>query len=206
MHPSVPAPSVAELLAYARANPGKLNYATGNSTSILATAQLKLRERLDIMEIPYKGDAPATTDIVAGRVQLMFGTPGTALPFVKEGRLRALATLLPNRSPLLPEVPTMAEAGLQGLSIVPWAGLFGPAMMPKDVVDRLAREMAVVLARSDVREQLDRYAFEARSSTPEELAAFLSGTARCLESNGSRRRDRAGVATRDSWVPPGVNS
>ena len=174
VHPSVPAQSVNELLAYARANPGKLNYATGNSTSILATAQLKLRERLDIMEIPYKGDAPATTDIVAGRVQLMFGTPGTALPFVKEGRLRALATLLANRSPLLPEVPTMAEAGLQGLSIVPWAGLFGPAMMPKDVVDRLAREMATVLARSDVREQLDRYAFEARSSTPEELAAFLT--------------------------------
>ena len=174
VHPSVPAQSPVELFDYARANPGKLNYATGNSTSILASAQLKLRERLDIMEIPYKGDAPATTDLVAGRVQLMFGTPGTALAFVKEGRLRALATMLPNRSPLLPEVPTMAEAGLQEFSIVPWAGLFGPAMMPKDVVDRLAREMAAVLARSDVREQLDRYAFEARSSTPEELAAFLA--------------------------------
>jgi hypothetical protein len=85
VHPSVPAPSLAELLAYARANPGKLNYATGNSTSILATAQLKLRERIDIMEIPYKGDAPATTDLVAGRVQLMFATPGTGIG-VREGR------------------------------------------------------------------------------------------------------------------------
>jgi len=173
VHPSVPAQSVAELLAYARANPGKLNYATGNSTSILATAQLKLLEHLDMVEIPYKGDAPATSDLVAGRVQLMFATPGTAVPFVKDGRLRALATLLPTRSSLLPDVPTMVEAGLLQISIVPWGGLFGPAKMPKEVVDRLASAMAGVLAQPEVREQLDRYAFEGRSSTPEELAALL---------------------------------
>jgi tripartite-type tricarboxylate transporter receptor subunit TctC len=173
VHPDVPAQSVAELLVYARANPGKLNYATGNSTSILATAQLKLLEHLDMVEIPYKGDAPATSDLVAGRVQLMFATPGTAVPFVKDGKLRALATLLPTRSSLLPDVPTMVEAGLPQISIVPWGGLFGPAKMPKEVVDRLASEMAVVLARPEVREQLDRYAFDARSSTPEELAALL---------------------------------
>jgi len=173
VHPGVPAQSVAELLAYARANPGKLNYATGNSTSILATAQLKLLEHLDMVEIPYKGDAPATSDLVAGRVQLMFATPGTAVPFVKDGRLRALATLLPNRSSLLPDVPTMVEAGLPQISIVPWGGLFGPAKMPKEVVDRLASAMAGVLAQPEVREQLDRYAFEGRSSTPDELAALL---------------------------------
>jgi tripartite-type tricarboxylate transporter receptor subunit TctC len=173
VHPSVPAQSVAELLAYARANPGKLNYATGNSTSLLATAQLKLLEHLDMVEIPYKGDAPATSDLVAGRVQLMFATPGTAVPFVKEGKLRALATLLPNRSSLLPDVPTIVEAGLPQISIMPWAGLFGPAKMPKDVVDRLAADMAIVLARAEVREQLDRYAFDGRSSTPEELATLL---------------------------------
>ena len=173
VHPSVPAQSVAELLAYARANPGKLNYATGNSTSILATAQLKLLEHLDMVEIPYKGDAPATSDLVAGRVQLMFATPGTAVPFVKDGKLRALATLLPSRSSLLPDVPTMVEAGLPQISIVPWGGLFGPAKMPKEVVDRLASAMAGVLAQPEVREQLDRYAFEGRSSTPEELAVLL---------------------------------
>src|SRR5438132_961109 len=84
-----PAESVAELLVYARANPGKLNYATGNSTSLLATARLKMLERIDMVEVPYKGDAPATLDLVAGRVQLMIATPGTAAAFVKEGKLRA---------------------------------------------------------------------------------------------------------------------
>jgi tripartite-type tricarboxylate transporter receptor subunit TctC len=173
VHPDVPAQTVAELLAYARANPGKLNYATGNSTSLLATAQLKSLEHLDIVEIPYKGDAPATTDLVAGHVQLMFATAGTAVPFVKDGKLRALATLLPSRSSLLPDVPTLAEAGLPLISILPWAGLFGPAKMPKEIVDRLATEMAAVLARPDVREQLDRYAFAGQSSTPAELATLL---------------------------------
>jgi tripartite-type tricarboxylate transporter receptor subunit TctC len=171
--PTVPAQSLRELIDYARANPGKLNYATGNSTSVIASARLKLQERIDMVEIPYKGDAPATADLVAGRVQLMIATPGTAAAFVKEGRLRAFATLSPKRSPLLPDVPTAAEAGMPGLPITPWAALFGPAKLPKDIVDRLAREIAVIAARPDVREQLERHAFDARSSTPEEMAAYL---------------------------------
>jgi len=170
---SVPARTLPELLDYVRAHPGQLSYGTGNSISILASEQLKRIERLDMVQVPYKGDAPATLDLVAGRVQLMFATPGTALPFVKEGRLRALATLLPSRSPLLPEVPTMTEAGLLKHAITPWAGLFGPAKLPKEVVDRLARETAAVLARPEVLAQLDRYAFAGASSTPEEMAAFL---------------------------------
>jgi len=173
LHPGVPAKTLAELLDYVRANPGKLNYATGNSTSVLASARLKTQERLEMVEIPYKGDAPATADLVAGRVHLMIATPGTAVPFVKEGRLRALATLSAVRSPLLPDVPTSAEAGMPPLAIMPWAGLFGPAKMPKDIVERLAKETAVVIARPEVRERLERYAFDAKSSTPEELALFL---------------------------------
>lgn len=173
VHKDVPAKTVPELLAYVRANPGKLNYGTGNSTSIIATAQLAQLEKLDMVHVPYKGDAPLTIDLVAGRVQMVFATPGSALPHAKEGRLRALATLLPKRSALIPEAPTMAEAGLTKLSITPWAGLFGPAKLPREVVDRLAREMKAVMARADVREQLGRYAFEGESSTPEELAAFL---------------------------------
>jgi tripartite-type tricarboxylate transporter receptor subunit TctC len=125
------------------------------------------------VHVPYKGDGPLTIDLLGGRVQMAFATPGTALPQVKDGRLRALATMLPNRSPLLPEVPTTAEAGLTGVSIAAWGALFGPAKMPREVVDRLGREMAVVLKRPDVREGLDRIAFEARSSTPEELTAFV---------------------------------
>ncbi len=170
---AVPAQSLRELIDYARANPGKLNYATGNSTSVLASARLKAQEHIEMVEIPYKGDAPATADLVAGRVQLMIATPGTAVPFVKEGRLRALVTLAPSRSPLLPDVPTNAEAGMSPLAITPWAALFGPAKLPKEIVDRLAREVAALVVRPDVREQLDRYAFDARSSSPEELGIYL---------------------------------
>jgi tripartite-type tricarboxylate transporter receptor subunit TctC len=172
-NPEVPAQTLRELVDYARANPGRLNYATGNSTSMLASARLKAQEKIDVIEIPYKGDAPATADLVAGRVQFMIATPGTAVPFVKEGRLRALVTLAPRRSPLMPDVPTNAEAGMPPLAITPWAGLFGPAKLPREVADRLAREMAAIAARPDVREQLERYAFDARASTPDEMGAYL---------------------------------
>lgn len=173
VHESLPAKNVAEFLAHVRANPGKVNYASGNGTSILTTAQMAAAEKLDMAHIPYKGDAPATADLIAGRVQVMIGTPGSALPQVASGRLRVLATLLPNRSPLAPDAPTVTEAGLKGMTIDPWAGLFGPAGMPKEVVDRIAREMKVVAARPDVREALDRIAFQLQASTPEELGAFM---------------------------------
>jgi tripartite-type tricarboxylate transporter receptor subunit TctC len=172
-NPDVPAQTLRELVDYARANPGKLNYATGNSTSMLASARLKVQEKIDAVEIPYKGDAPATADLVAGRVQFMIATPGTAAAFVKEGKLRALATLAPGRSPLLPDVPTSAEAGMPPLAITPWAGLFGPAKLPREVADRLVREMAVIAAKPDVREQLERHAFDARASTPDQMSAYL---------------------------------
>lgn len=172
-HPSVPAKNMAELLAHIRANPGKLNYGSGNSTSMLSTAQLVLQEKLDVVHIPYKGDGPLSVDLLGGRVQFAIATPGTAAPQVKEGKLRVLATLLPNRSPLLPEAPTMAEAGLRGLSITPWGGVFGPANMPKDIVARLSREIGAVLKRPQVREAFEKLAFEPKSSTPEELTAFV---------------------------------
>jgi tripartite-type tricarboxylate transporter receptor subunit TctC len=171
-HESVPAKSVAELIDYIRRNPGKLNYGTGNSTSMLTTAQLKMMERLDILHIPYKGDAPATADLVAGRVHVLIATPGSVLPHVKEGRVRALATLLPTRSPLMPEVPTMTEIGQKGISVQPFAAIYGPAKLPREVVDRLARAVAAVMARPEVKEGVGRHAFEAQSSTPEELADF----------------------------------
>lgn len=168
----LPAHSVAELLAYIRANPGKVNYGTATGTAIMATAQLAQLAKLEMVHVPYKGDAPLMTDALAGRLQLMFGAGGPAIPHVRSGKLRALATLLPNRSPLLPEVPTMAQAGIK-LSITPWAGLFGPAGLPHDVVDRLGREVAKVLARPDVGEQLGGLAFDPQASTPDELRAFV---------------------------------
>ena len=172
-HPSVPANTMAELLAHIRANPGKLNYGSGNSTSMLATAQLALQEKIDVLHIPYTGDGPLSVDLLGGRVHFAIATPGTAAPQVKEGKLRVLATLLPSRSPLLPQAPTMAEAGLRDLSITPWGGVFGPANMPRDIVARVARELGVVLKRPDVRTAFEKLAFEPKSSTPEKLAAFV---------------------------------
>jgi len=171
-HPSVPAHNMAELLAYIRANPGKLNYASGNSTAMLSTAQLVQREKLDVVHIPYKGDGPLSIDLLGGRVQFAIATPGAAAPQVKEGKLRVLATLLPSRSALLPQAPTMAESGLAGLSITPWGGIFGPKGMPRDIADRLSRELIALLKRPEVREAFGILAFEPRGSTPEELAAF----------------------------------
>lgn len=173
VHESVPAMTVPEFLAYVHANPGKLNYASGNSTSILTTAQLALAEKLDMLHVPYKGDAPATLDLIAGRVQMMIATPGSAMQQVAEGRLRVLAVHLRNRSPLAPEAPTAVEAGLRGLTITPWAGLFGPAGLPREVTERVAREMRTVAANPEIKAALARLAFEAQASTPEELAAFL---------------------------------
>ncbi len=172
-HPSVPAKSVAELIAHARANPGKLNYGSGNSTAQLFGAQLAQLEKLDMLHVPYKGDGPLVIDLLAGRVHMAFATPGTAAPQVKEGKLRALAAMFPSRSSLLPEVPTAAEAGLGKMSLTPWGGIFGPKGMPREAVERLARELAVVLKRQDVRESLGKLAFEPQSSTPEELTAIL---------------------------------
>jgi tripartite-type tricarboxylate transporter receptor subunit TctC len=171
-HPSVPATNMKELFAYLRANPGKLNYGSGNSTSIVSTAQLLQREKLDVVHVPYKGDGPLMVDLLGGRVHFAIATPGTAAPQVREGKLRALATLLPSRSPLLPDAPTMAEAGLKELSVTPWGGLFGPKGLPRDIADRVSRELQAVLKRPEVREAFGKLAFEPRGSTPEQLAAY----------------------------------
>ena len=172
-HPSVPAKNVSELIAYAKANPGKLNYGSGNSTSQLFGAQLKQITGIDIVHIPYKGDAPLTIDLVGGRVHLAFATPGSAAPQVKEGKLHALAAMFPSRSQLLPEVPTAAEAGLGKMSLTPWGGVFGPKGMPRPIVERINKELAVVLKRDDVRASFGKLAFEPKSSSPEELSAIL---------------------------------
>jgi tripartite-type tricarboxylate transporter receptor subunit TctC len=171
-HPSVPATNIKELIAHIRANPGKLNYGSGNSTSIVSTAQLMQNEKLDVVHIPYKGDGPLFVDLLGGRVQFAIATPASAAPQVKEGKLRALATLLPSRNALLPDAPTMEESGLKGLTVTPWGGVFGPKGMPRDITDRVSRELIALLKRPEVKEAFGRLAFEPRGSTPEELAAF----------------------------------
>jgi tripartite-type tricarboxylate transporter receptor subunit TctC len=173
-HASLPVYTIGDLVGYARANPGKLNYGTGNATSILATAQFAAQQKLDMVHIPYKGDGPLSLDLIAGRVNVSIATPGLAVQHVKDGKLRVLATLLPTRNALLPEAPTLPEAGLAPVPITPWGGLFGPAKLPREIVDRLTRDMAVVLAKPEVREAFGKLAFEPRSSTPQELSAFVA--------------------------------
>jgi tripartite-type tricarboxylate transporter receptor subunit TctC len=172
-HPSVPATSVAELVAHARANPGKLNYGTGNSTSQLLGAQLNYLQKIDVVHVPYKGDGPLSVDLLGGRVQMAFATPGAAVPHVKEGRLRCLAAMFPNRSPLMPDCPTAEEAGLGQMNLRPWGGIFGPVNLPKEVVERVGAALAKVLVRQEVIDGLGKIAFQPKSSSPEELSGFL---------------------------------
>ena len=173
VHPDVPAKSLEELIAYARANPGKLNYATGNTTGIVSTAFFAAQAQIRMVHVPYKGEPQALTDLVAGRVQVMFCSSGTSVPMIREGRLRALVTTLPRRSHLLPEVPTIAEAGMPQFSITSWAGLFGPAKMPREVVERLNREFVAAMGRADVQAAMEKQAFALSPSSPERLADLV---------------------------------
>jgi tripartite-type tricarboxylate transporter receptor subunit TctC len=173
VHPSVPARTLAELIAYARANPGKINYATGNTSSIVLTGTFVALNNLNLVHVPYKTEPPAIPDVLQGQVQMIISSYATVAPHIRDGKLRALATTLDRRSPLLPEVPTIVETGMPKFPIVSWAGLFGPAKLPRDVVERLNREVNAVLARPEVRESLAKAAFDPAGSTPEELAAFV---------------------------------
>jgi len=173
VHPGVPAKNFAELIAYAKANPGKLNYATGNTTGIVSFAQINSLAGIEMVHVPYKGEPAGITDLVAGRVQLMLATPTTGLAHVKEGKLRAFVTTLSRRSPLLPEVPTIAEAGMPQFSITSWAALFGPAKLPREIVERLNREFGAAMARAEVQAAMEKQAFALTPSTPEQLAHFV---------------------------------
>ena len=173
VHPSVPAKTLTELIDHARTNPGKLNYATGNTTGIVSTAYFASLAGIQMVHVPYKGEPQAVTDLVAGRVQLMFCSSGTSIAHIRDGRLRPLVTTLGKRSHMLPEVPTIAEAGMPQFSITSWAGLFGPAKMPRPVVERLNREFAAAMGRADVQAAMEKQAFALSPSTPERLAELV---------------------------------
>lgn len=168
-HPSVPGTTLREFIDYARANPGKLNYGTGNPLSILYNVQLMQATGIDMHHIPYKGEGPLMPDIVAGRVHSSFLSQGAAIGLAKEGKLRALAVLLKERTPLMPDVPTIDEAGVPQVTVRQWAGVFGPPGMPREIVQRLNAEVNAALKRPDVIERLRSYGYSAEGSTPERL-------------------------------------
>jgi tripartite-type tricarboxylate transporter receptor subunit TctC len=169
VHPAVPAKTLKEFVEHARANPGKLNYGTGNPLSILYNVQLMSATGISMLHVPYKGEGPLNPDILAGRVQSSFLSTGTAVSFAKDGRLRPLAVLLEKRSPLLPDVPTIAEAGVPQVTVRQWAGIYGPPKMPREIVERLNKEVNAALKRPDVLEKLQSYGYAAEGSTPERL-------------------------------------
>ncbi|MFN0162985.1 MAG: Bug family tripartite tricarboxylate transporter substrate binding protein [Burkholderiales bacterium] len=168
-----PFKTLPEMIAHAKANPGKLNYATGNTTGIVSFAQMNALAGTSMTHVPYKGEPAAVIDLVANRVQVMFATITTGGAHTREGRLKALVTTLPSRSPAMPDVPTIAEAGMPQFSMVSWAALFAPAGTPRDVITRLNREFVVAMQRPEVIAGAEKQAFFLRSSTPEQLGAFV---------------------------------
>jgi tripartite-type tricarboxylate transporter receptor subunit TctC len=171
--PSLPVQNAAELLAYARNNPGKLNYGSYSGVTNLMFTRIKSEAKVDMNLIPYKGEGPTITDILGGHVQLTYATPTSTLPHIRDGKLKPLAVLLPARSSLLPQVPTVAEAGLPTLTAGTWAALYGPAKLPPEIANRMSRELNAAMARPDVRDRIEKQGFDLSGSTPAELGSFM---------------------------------
>lgn len=174
-NPAFPGKSVTEVIAQARAKPGQLNYASsGNGQSTHLSAELfNSMAGVKLNHVPYKGSAPALTDVIAGQVPLMFDTMLSAMPFVKAGKLKAIAVTSPQRSPVAPDVPTVAESGLPGYEVFAWNGLFAPTGTPAAVLVRLGDEMKKTLNLPEVKEKFALQGFAATYTTPEQGAAFV---------------------------------
>lgn len=173
INPEIPANSVSELVALAKKEPGKYSYASGSSSAIVSGATFATLAGLDLLHVPYKSSPPALTDVIAGRVSMMFVDVPTGLPHVNGKALKALAVTTIRRSALLPDLPTMDEAGVKGFDITSWQGYLGPANMPKDIVERLNAEIRKVIERPDIKQQLADRGMEAFSGMPESFDAFL---------------------------------
>ncbi len=176
VNPAVPAKTVRELIDLARAKPGYLNFASGStgSTGHLAGELFNTMAGVKMVHIPYKGAAPATADLLAGQVQLMFDNLASALPNVKAGKLRALAVTTLTRSPAMPDLPTIAESGLPGFDLTTWFGLMVPAGTPPEIVAKLNAEVVRALNATDMRERLEKMGAEPpANNTPEHFAAFI---------------------------------
>src|SRR5581483_2739223 len=193
VHPALPVKSVKEFIAYARANPGKLNYGSGGvgSTPFLAVESLKSVAGFDAVHVPYKGGGPALADLIAGQLAFMIeNVPGT-LPYVKDGKLRALAITSAKRSPLVPELPTMQEAGIAGYEMVGWNGIFVPKGTPADITNKLHGALAKILHAPDVQAQMTKLGADAVGDSREHFAAFVKGES-----------ERWGKIIRDKGIKP----
>jgi tripartite-type tricarboxylate transporter receptor subunit TctC len=177
VNPAFPVHTVKDLIALARAHPGTIDYASaGIGTSNHLTVELlKVMAGIDLVHVPYRGDAPGITDVLAGQVPMMFPTLPVALPYIRSGKLRAVAVSSPKRSTLVPDIPTVAESGgLPEFAVSIWVGILAPAKTPKEIVDKLNAEIRQAVSSDDVRERLKAQGAEPATDTPEEFAAYLA--------------------------------
>jgi len=191
VNPKRPYHSVQELIDYARKNPGRVTYATGNSTGIVAGGTLARRAGIDILHVPYKGTPQALTDLVGGQVDFMFTDLASGLPFVQSGQLRALAVSTAERSGIVPDLPSMREAGVADFDLNSWNGYFGPAGLPPEIVAKLNAAINQIVADPDVRKRLAGLGFDAFSGTPQDFAKFVS-----------EQRDLWGKLIKDAGIQP----
>jgi len=175
VHPSLPARSVKELIALAKARPGEINYATSGSGSnmFIVNHLFKTLTDINMIHVPYKGAGPAAMAVLSGETQMMFSSITPVLQHVRSGRLVALAVTGPNRSPLLPEIPTLAEFGLREVVVATWYALLAPAATPREIHERLNAEVVKLAATPGHRQQLENQGFEPATSSPEQLSAFV---------------------------------
>ena len=175
VHPSLPARSVKELIALARARPGQINYSTSGSSGPqhLAGELFKLMAGVDMTHVPYKGGGPAVVALVGGHVSVQFSTPVSALPHIKSGRLRPLAVTSSTRSPALPELPTIAEAALPGYEAVTWWGILAPARTPRDIVNKIHADVVRVLDMPETKARLATEGVNPSGSSPEQFATMI---------------------------------
>jgi len=173
VNPSLPIHSLAEMVSYAKANPGKLSFASGNTAGIVALATINHWAGTDIVHVPYKTTPPALQDVIAGRVSMMLADFTTASPHVKAGSVRAIAVSRIKRSSLYPELPTIDESGLTGFNLDTWAGFVAPAKTPPAVVTKLNGALRKVIDSPDVQAKFRNVGFEGFSSTPEELGDYI---------------------------------
>ncbi|VTU36585.1 Argininosuccinate lyase [Variovorax sp. PBS-H4] len=176
VNPALPVKNLAELVAYVKAHPGKLTYATGGSGSSphMSMEMFKKAAGLAIVPVHYKGDSAAIADLLGGRVDMMMSSISGQIAQIDAGKMRPIAMSGPTRSPQLPDVPTIAESGYPGFEVLTWFGLVAPAKTPPEVVERLNREMQVVLDQPDVRKQFTKLGFDVMPSSPREFTAYIA--------------------------------
>jgi tripartite-type tricarboxylate transporter receptor subunit TctC len=174
-NPSLPVTSVKELIALAKARPGQLSYASGGNgnSAHLSGELLKNMAGIQMVHVPYKGQALALTDVLGGQVPMMFDTLNTCLPHIRSGKLKVLAVTSPHRSPHLPDVPTLSESGFPGFDVMPWYGIVAPAATPRDVVRKLNGEVNRILRSPDVKAQFASQGTEIASGTPEDFDSHI---------------------------------